>query len=172
MRIITVRRNYKILLIEKILSEHLHIIKHFQSWEVDLTRRQKKYIHFWSMYNFAFHLESLPLAKQEKAVQILEHYIGEVESNYCNYSVRDTYELVSKYMNKLEDIYQPYVNFRLFLKPIYLIILSLLGDFGFYFLLRTNLGFYVPVISITSTIYYLYCKFYLGKKKLLYGIFY
>ena len=147
--------------------------KMFISWEELLTPKQKKNIHFFSMRNFVFHFDNLPNERiKEKVNLVLDDYINEVQDNYFDYKGIQSYELTSRYMDKLSEIYKTYLGFKTFLKFRFVIIFGILGDSVLYLLLHNQLNFYFPIITLILLIHYLYTKFFFERRKKVFGIFY
>jgi len=150
-----------------------NIIETFTSWQTHLVARQRRYIHFKSMNNFAFHFHRLPNdALKEKALTILNGYVTEVEGNNFEFSSRESYALVTRYLNKLSEIYSEYLKFRSLPQLRIIMLFSLLGDGLLFLLLKSYLTFYFPVVSLSLATYYIYTKLFFEKKKLVFGIFY
>ena len=143
------------------------------SWETSLLASEKKYIHYRSMTNFIFHYNNLPDSRiKEKVAAILSGYIDEVQNNQFDYKGKKSFDLASKYMDKLSEIYKPCLGFKSIIDFRFIIIFSILGDGLLYLVLKNKIQFYFPVISLCLITYYLHAKFFFEKKKMLYGIYY
>lgn len=149
------------------------IRKILENWDECLTVRQKRYIHFKSLRNFAFHFDNLPNeGTKEIALDYLNEYIEEVQANDATLTSSESYLLANNIMNKIADIYSTHLNFKSTLELRFVILFSVVGDTILYFLLKDRLSFFVPLISITLLTYYLWRKLRLEKKRLLFGLFY
>ena len=149
------------------------ITEAFTSWQGHLVKKQRRYIHFRSMNNFAFHFHSLPNdILKDKVLTILNDYVAEVEANNFEFSSRESYGLATKYLNKLSEIYSEYLKFKSLLGLRFVILISLLGDGLLYLLLKSYITFYFPIVSLSLVTHYLYTKLFFEKKKLVFGIFY
>jgi len=149
------------------------ISKTLEHWNDYLTVRQKRYIHFKSLRNFAFHFDNLPNERtKEIALDYLNEYIEEVQANEATLTSSESYHLATNIMNKIADIYSTHLNFKSILEVRYVILFSVVGDTILYFLLKGRLPFFVPLITISLLTYYFYIKWRLEKKRLLFGLFY
>jgi hypothetical protein len=149
------------------------IIKKIETWDSYLTVRQKRYIHFKSLRNFAFHFDNLPNERtKEIALDYLNQYIEEVQINNATLTSSESYHLATNIMNKIADIYSTHLNFKSILELRFVILFSLIGDTILYFLLKGKLPFFIPLISIILLTYYFSRKLTLEKKRLLFGLFY
>jgi hypothetical protein len=149
------------------------IFETFTFWKGRLSGKQRRYVHFRSMSNFVFHFHNLPdNTLKNKVLTILNSYVAEVEGNNFEFSSKESYTLVEKYLNTLSQVYSEHLKFRSLLGLRFIIIFSLLGDGLLYLLLKSHLTFYFPIVSLSLATHYLYTKLYFEKKKLVFGIFY
>ena len=149
------------------------IIKILETWDNYLTIKQKRYIHFKSLRNFAFHFNNLPNERtKEITLDYLNQYIEEVQVNDATLTSSESYHLAMNTMNKIANIYSTHLNFKSILPLRFVILFSVIGDTILYFLLKGKLPFFIPLISIIFLTYYFWRKLRLEKKRLLFGLFY
>jgi hypothetical protein len=143
------------------------------SWDDNLTKQQKRSIHYSSMRNFAYHFDKLPNEDLKVEVKsLLSDYLEDVENNGCNYRGEESFGLMRTYVHKLSPIYSKYLEFRTFMKLKFVVILSILGDGFLYLLLRSEIKYYFPIVFISLLTYYLYIRFKFVPQKKAFGFFY
>lgn len=147
--------------------------KIFANWEEELSAKQKKNIHFHSMRNFAIYYDLLPNERiKTKVATVLNEYTQEVQVNGFNYKGIDSYELATKYMNKISDFYSTHLGFKSFIAFRFTVIFGILGDVLVNLLFYSYLNFPLPLCLSCFLAYYFYAKCLYEKKKKLFGIFY
>ena len=142
-------------------------------WSIHLTNKQKRYIHFNSFTNFIFHFRNLPNEKVQDIVLLqLNDYVREIKEHNATFKSSESYDLATRYMTRLSDIYSSHLNFRSIMELRFLVLFSIIGDGIFFLLLRDRLSFYFPIVSLSLFTYYFVRKISLEKKKKLFGLFY
>ena len=143
------------------------------TWREYLTNKQKRYIHFNSLANFVFHFENLPTEKLKEIVLIyLTEYVQEIQQHNASFTSRESYELVTRHLNRLSDVYSSRLGFKSILTLKFVILFSIIGDGLLYLLLRNKFFIYFPIITISLFTYYLSRRLLLEKKRKLFGLFY
>jgi len=144
-----------------------------RSWSTWLTDTQKRRIHFQSLTNFINHFEELQTTKSKELVlSYLNEYFLEVEDNNATLTSSQSYELATKFMDKIAAVYTAQLGFRSVINIKYVIIFSILGDSILFLFLHNKVRFYIPVVTILLFAHYLYRTLTLGKSGKLFGIFY
>jgi hypothetical protein len=133
-----------------------------ESWDGVLSQKQKKYIHYRSMRNFAFHYDELPGERnKEKVAALLAAYIDEVE-----------YDLARSYLSKISDYYYDFLRFKPLLKMKFVIFFGGISDVILYFIGFLSKIWYIPIITLVLLAYYLFIVIFKEPEKRVYGLFY
>ncbi|HUZ60724.1 MAG TPA: hypothetical protein VMU83_18280 [Hanamia sp.] len=143
----------------------------FDIWKYNLSTDEKKYIHYNSMKIFLYHYNNINDRKKKIVLSLFENYILEVEDANFSFSKDESLGLANKYINKLADIYTG-LGFKLNIKLSFVFWWGILAD-----ILLLIIGIlpkirYIPIITISLLLYYLYLQIFKKPSKLVYGIFY
>ena len=99
------------------------------SWDTLLSKGMKKYIHYYSMRNFAIHYPEIPDQEALKHISdLLTLYVEEVIANNYNFNSKSGYYLGEKYLNKLSPYYRSMLNFNSRLQFKYVLLLGIPAD--------------------------------------------
>jgi hypothetical protein len=150
-----------------------NIREQFSFWNNNLTKKEKRYIHFNSMKNFAYHYDSLPNERIKSIViEVINHYSNEVQNNNFQYTSAESYSLATNYMDKISFYYKDYLKFKTIL-PINLVIgIGSLGDILLLVSGFLKQVYYLPIITLILFSHYLVIKIFIAKSRRVYGIFY
>jgi hypothetical protein len=153
--------------------EIIQIRNRIDSWDEILTKKQKKYIHFRSMRNFAFYYDAIPNERTRgKILIVLSEYVQEVEDSGFDFNADNSYVLASKYLGKVSDYYKGHLGFFAHIGIGSVIIWGGIADSLLYIVgINSKLG-YLPVSTILLTFYYLFVAIFKAPKKKVWGIFY
>ena len=145
----------------------------FLDWESNLSKDQKKYMHFYSFRNFVFHFNNLSDRTKENVLQLLNDYIFEVNEESCSFDKHGSYDIANRYLNKIADFYNS-MNFKLNLRFSFVIYWGLLIDIILYVanLLPEVKNIPIPILTFVMMLYYGYLGIFKKPKKLVYGLFY
>ena len=143
------------------------------SWDSMLSQRMKKYIHYRSMRNFVFHYDEIDNEKVKNRISnLLTEYIAEVNQNDFDFEAESGYFLAKKYLSPLSDYYKEYLGFTGVMKIKNVFLWGILAD-SLLYLARYFYNFrYLPYVTISLFLYYLFVSFFKEPKGKVYGMFY
>jgi len=145
----------------------------FDQWNLSLSERQKKYINYQTMKNFAFHFDKVPSgATHDKFISLFSQYIEEVINSDFDFNADTGNALASKYLYPMADYYKDFLNFKPMIMLSNIIIWGIMGDTLLYISGIASHFYYIPVIISGLLLYYLYLLVFKVRKKMVYGLFY
>jgi hypothetical protein len=142
------------------------------SWDTLLSKGMKKYIHYYSMRNFAIHYPEIPDQEALKYISdLLTLYVEEVIANNYNFNSKSGYYLGEKYLNKLSPYYRSMLSFSSRLQFKYVLLLGIPAD-GLLYITGISSHWHFPAVTIALFLYYLFITFLKEPKGYVYGFFY
>ena len=133
-------------------------------------RNKLKYIHYKSVRNLLFQLDKFPdNHDKNKIIELLEEYINYIDEYPVITKSTDSLQLYTDYIQPVTELYRPYVNFHVTIKPLNLLII-LIPVFLILFLFKIPISIYIYIIIFAALI--IFRHFYYERKRVNSCIFY
>ncbi len=144
-----------------------------EQWQVTLSPRMRKYIHYRSMRNFVLHLDEINAERDRaKILAILEEYVQCVQSNDYSFDRYSSADLATNYLFPLVEYYRDHSNFMPVVTLQEVFMLGFLVDSILYLLHALSRVHYIPVTTCVLFLYYAFLGIFKVRKGRVYGMFY
>ncbi len=143
-------------------------------WDLMLSPRMKKYIHYKSMRNFVMHFDEITAVKtRERIAKLLSSYIEEIRSKDYDFSGKgESLQLARKYLPTLSSYFKDESNFMPMPKLKFILVGGIIIDSILYITGLSSAIFHIPIVTIVFIFYYLFILIFKEPKGRVYGIFY